>query len=1825
MLPFVVWAQDQTVNNGQPTAPVTFKKGCNYDYTVTGAQIGLTNGIFVNTIPSFTAVNPGTAAVTSVITPRPTPSPANETDIIVLSASGRALIYPEGDFSNGYASWGATLQSAPYGIAISPDNVRVYITNNGNNSVSYLKRIYTPPPPPGGPNITYYNLATIKVGAGPKGIAISPDGGKLYVANSDDGSVSVIDTKTNTITATINNVGLNLEGIALNADGSRAYVAVSGSNYVAVINTATNTLMPSINVGAGPVAIVANQDGSHIYVACRDAKKIAVINTANNQVSSINLSSSPSGLALTPDDATLYATHPADNKVSVINTSTNTVSTVVQTGAGPGGISVTPDGKYVYIENQQASTLTVLDASTNTVAVTLNGDYNAPFSLGNFILGSNGCPVPSPINITVKPTPPTIIATGTLPPLTTSFGVASASASFNVSALSLTAGIQLIAPGGFELSTDNITFSNTLTVGAAGNVAATTIYVRLSATASEGVYSGIIQLTSPGAATVNVNATGTVTAARPVLLYSQLSGSIYTCNGTPSHSPDLMQFQLTGVALTGVATVSGSAGFEVSTSATTGFASSIDVANPGNTVIYVRASGSGLGSTNGTITLFSRGAVQKTVPVNAYVFPLPSVDNIPDQTFTTTKTTPLIHFTGTGNSYQWAVDQTGYTGPGQLQFPGLGLSGKGDIQPFTPGTATINPPVYHINVTPVSTPLVYVTRKGANLIDIIDPSINQVIGNIPAGLSPGEIILDAGGTKAYVASPVAGTISVVDINAAKVTATITVGNNPSVLMLSTDGKTLQVFNAEDQTISNIDLTTNTVISTAEGTLTKPPLLSPDGSRTYIVGTASNTVVITDTKTGQLIKSIPVGLSPQEAALSTDGSILYVTCAQSNFISVINTATFEEAGLAIPVEDVPTGIVFSRGSGCSGSVKQFTITLKPAPPEITAAGNPVSLTTVQGFASPITLFSVSGIRMAEGVLVTPPPGFEVSTDGINFNTTVTVPLTSAQTITSSPVYIRLAATTLVGNYSGDIKLTSPGADPVIVAMPLSTVTQPVPTIQTSIATGNIYACEGSPSESPNVQGIPVSGLLLTGNITVTAPAGFEVSLNDKTGFSGSVTVLQSGGKVPRTTVYVRSAASAKGSISGDVSVKSVGADPKTVSVSAVIHPTPKIDPVQDQTVSGGVSTQAVTFTGNAKSYIWSNDDPSIGLAGAGNGDIASFTAINTGSVTKIATITAVPVYSAYAYVAMYNTARLFVINTANNTTVTTINVGNTPYAVSVSRDGKYVYVANQASGYVSVVDAASNQEISKITVGSKPSGVVVSPDGKFLYVSNNGNDNITAINLSTKATTTIKVGLTPEGITISPDGQTVYVANRNSNTVSVINTATNTVTANITVGLSPQGIACSTDGTRVYVTNYNSKSVTVIDALSNAVLPPAIAVGTNPHGIAVSPDGKTIYVANTGSGDVSVVNTATNTISTINVGGTPQGISVSPDATTVYVTNNSNNSIAIINTKDNTVSRLATPGLSALSFGNFVAGGTLCTGDPIKFKITVNPSGPTILYTASFLPLSTQYGTPSASAMFSVSAVAMKEGILITPPTGFEISLNNVDFKNSLNVGSAGAIAPVTIYIRLAATASAGTHTGDILLSSNGAIPVKVNITNNTVTPAPLTVKPDNATKSLGATLTGGPGSKAFTYTGIQNQETIGSVTVTYGKGSEASAAMGVYTGSVIASLATGGTFNPANYDTTYLAADLTVSQELGDSIPNSFTPNGDGINDQWVITLLLNFPDCTVEVFSRNGGVVFHSAGYSIPWDGTYNGHTLPSGTYYYVINLHNGKKPVAGRLTIIK
>ncbi|MDB5130940.1 MAG: hypothetical protein JWR02_689 [Mucilaginibacter sp.] len=85
------------------------------------------------------------------------------------------------------------------------------------------------------------------------------------------------------------------------------------------------------------------------------------------------------------------------------------------------------------------------------------------------------------------------------------------------------------------------------------------------------------------------------------------------------------------------------------------------------------------------------------------------------------------------------------------------------------------------------------------------------------------------------------------------------------------------------------------------------------------------------------------------------------------------------------------------------------------------------------------------------------------------------------------------------------------------------------------------------------------------------------------------------------------------------------------------------------------------------------------------------------------------------------------------------------------------------------------------------------------------------------------------------------------------------------------------------------------------------------------------------------------------------------------------------------------------------------------------------------------------------------------------------------------------------------------------------------------------------------------------------------------------------------------------------------TVPNTFSPNNDGINDYWNIEALITYPESLLTVYDRYGQKIYQSTGYAKPWDGTGNGAPLPNGTYYYVIDLKNKTPKIAGWVLIVR
>jgi YVTN family beta-propeller protein/VCBS repeat-containing protein len=302
------------------------------------------------------------------------------------------------------------------------------------------------------------------VGSSPSALAVGA-GGRLYVANTGSGTVSVIDTATNKVidlNATASGVqsitvGSSPSALVIGTNG-RLYVANRGSNTVSVINTATNTVTASIAVGSQPTSMALGPQG-RLYVVNTGASSVSVIDTTSNSVvgQAISVGPSPTSVAFSPDGALAYVTN-ANDTISMIDAATNTVVRTAAFDTDTAGghvIAVAPNGT-VYVTDAADKTVRVLTVSygntapvagtptvsTNTATGVVTGALNFTDAEQDALSYSVTQPTTGTVNITsagvytFTPTPAARAAAATGGPTTTTFTVTAtdgqATASVNV-------------------------------------------------------------------------------------------------------------------------------------------------------------------------------------------------------------------------------------------------------------------------------------------------------------------------------------------------------------------------------------------------------------------------------------------------------------------------------------------------------------------------------------------------------------------------------------------------------------------------------------------------------------------------------------------------------------------------------------------------------------------------------------------------------------------------------------------------------------------------------------------------------------------------------------------------------------------------------------------------------------------------------------------------------------------------------------------------------------------------------------------------------------------------------------------------------------------------------------------------------------------------------------------------------------------------------------------------------------------------------------------------------------------------------------------------
>ncbi|HEX4038257.1 MAG TPA: YncE family protein [Acidobacteriaceae bacterium] len=206
-----------------------------------------------------------------------------------------------------------TGQNRTHMIDVSPDQKRIYTTNVSSGTVTFLQFVALPPmgPPPGthlpagagprpggGPPRMDWNETVIPVGKGDEGFDISPDGRELWTGNAQDGTLSIIDTASNQVTATLDAHIFGANRLRFTPDGKRVLISSLGIGDLFVYDAASRKEIKRVPIGHGAAGILMDPVADRAFVACSPDNSIAVVDLKTLEVTGhLDVGGEPDGMA----------------------------------------------------------------------------------------------------------------------------------------------------------------------------------------------------------------------------------------------------------------------------------------------------------------------------------------------------------------------------------------------------------------------------------------------------------------------------------------------------------------------------------------------------------------------------------------------------------------------------------------------------------------------------------------------------------------------------------------------------------------------------------------------------------------------------------------------------------------------------------------------------------------------------------------------------------------------------------------------------------------------------------------------------------------------------------------------------------------------------------------------------------------------------------------------------------------------------------------------------------------------------------------------------------------------------------------------------------------------------------------------------------------------------------------------------------------------------------------------------------------------------------------------------------------------------------------
>ncbi|MFN4952438.1 MAG: PKD-like domain-containing protein [Flavobacteriales bacterium] len=942
------------------------------------------------------------------------------------------------------------------------------------------------------------------------------------------------------------------------------------------------------------------------------------------------------------------------------------------------------------------------------------------------------------------------------------------------------------------------------------------------------------------------------------------------------------------------------------------------------------------------------GGVSYTITVN----PSPNVVAPTNQVLCANTSTNAVTFSGNANVYNWSNNTTsiglGASGQGNiLAFNALNSTSN----PVT-ATVTVTPQFLNNNVGCNGIPVTFTYT--VNPIPVTNPVSNQTICNgtnsslVTLGGTATSYAWSNNNQNTGLAASGSNTIPVfqgTNAGAAPITSVITLTPTYSNLNVSCVGST-STFNITVNPTPTVTAVANQVV--CNNTSTAASIFSGTGT-SYSWTNSNNAIGLAASGTGTIAAFNAVNASNSIPSVAT---VTVTPVFTNNNVSCQGIPTsFTYTINPTPVVTAPANQVICNGASSTqvtfngtGTQYNWTNTLTSIGLAASGSGNINAFTVTNGTINPVVsqvsvvpVFSGNNLSCAGtpqnfSITVNPSPSAVLPANQIVCNGQATAAINFTGTATSYSWTNSLTSIGLLASGTGNIpsfNAVNNSNAPVVstvVVQPIFTganlncpgvsqtftiTVNPTPTMG---ALTNQVLCNGTSTAAINFTGTATSYAWTNNTPTIGLAAS-------GTGNIGAFSVVNASNSAAVTATLNVTPQFANGGLTCAGSVQ---------TATIIVNPTPIITPNPDLTYCNGASTPVVSFAGTGNSYTWVNNQTSIGLAASGTGNIASFNATNPTTLPVVATVDVTPVFTANG------------ISCNGAVDQFTITVNPTPTLAALANqvvcNGSPTTAVSFTGTVAGTVYNWTNNATS-IGLAASGSGNIAS----FNAVNNGNNPIVAQVNVTpvfalngvscsgTAQSFTITVNPTP-AVNFSLANQTLCSQGA-SNTVNITSPTNGAVISwtATTIPASISGMNPTTGNATIpSLTLTNNSSVPqIIQILASATTPGNVACpgGGTPYTITVNPTPAVTAPAN------QVVCHNTNT-SAVSFSGTGTSYTWTNNQTSIGLAASGTGNIVAFNALNPSNSVISTATVSVTP--QFTNNNVTCPGPVQTFTITVNP-------------------------------------------------------------------------------------------------------------------------------------------------------------------------------------------------------------------------------------------------------------------------------------------------